>query len=87
MLFRSDFERQARGGKGVKAFTFLKSGTNGSRVAGALLVREPYLFRVVQKSGTATAFNTEDVSIEPKNGRGSPYVVVVMDDVVVELAK
>ena len=81
-----DFERQARGGKGVKAFNFLKNGANGNCVAGALMVREPYMFRVIQKSGTATPFNTEDVSIEPRSGRGSPYVVVVMDDVVVDLA-
>ena len=82
-----DFERQARGGKGVKAFNFLKSGTNGTAIADALMVLEPYMFRVVQKSGASTPFNTEDVSIEPKNGRGSPYVVVVMDDVVTELVK
>ncbi|MBQ8109282.1 MAG: DNA gyrase subunit A [Clostridia bacterium] len=82
-----DFERQARGGKGVKAFNFLKNGSNGSVLAGALLVQEPFNFNIVQKNGTLTPCNTEDVSIEPRSGRGQPYAVVVMDDVVTALVK
>ena len=82
-----DFDRQARGGKGVRSFNFLKSGANGTKIAGALTVRDPYDFRIAQKSGAFTQFNTEDVAIESKAGRGTPYVVVVMDDVVVELQK
>ncbi len=85
--FLFDFERQARGGKGVKAFNFLKNGANGNYLAGALDVREAYDFSIVQKNGTRTNFNTEDVAIEPRSGRGQPYVVVVMDDVVVDLVK
>ena len=82
-----DFERQARGGKGVKAFAFLKNGMNGSRLAGALTVTEPFRFNIVQKSGTVTPYVTEDVAIEPKSSRGQPYVVVVLDDVVTELVR
>ena len=82
-----DFERQARGGKGVKAFNFLKNGANGNYLAGALDVREAYDFSIVQKNGTLTPCNTENVAIEPRTGRGQPYVVVVMDDVVTELVK
>ena len=82
-----DFERQKRGGKGVKAFNFLKNGANGSYVAGALMVLEAYDFRIVQKNGGVTPCNTEDVVIENRSGRGQPYVVVVMDDVVTELVK
>ena len=82
-----DFERQARGGKGVKAFNFLKKGDNGSYIAGALAVREPYRFRIVQKNGGEMTFNTEDVTIETRAGRGQPYAVVVMDDVVTELVR
>lgn len=85
--FLFDFERQARGGKGVKAFNFLKNGANGNYLAGALDVREAYNFSIVQKNGTRTTFNTEDVAIEPRSGRGQPYAVVVMDDVVVDLVK
>ena len=82
-----DFERQKRGGKGVKAFNFLKNGANGSYVAGALMVREAYDFKIIQKNGGVTPLNTEDVVIENRSGRGQPYVVVVMDDVVTELVK
>ena len=82
-----EFDRQARGGKGVKAFNFPRNAANGSYVAGALTVREAYSFRIVQKNGTATPVNTEDVAIEPRTGKGQPYVVVVMDDVVTELVR
>ncbi len=82
-----DFDRQARGGKGVKCFTFLKTGLNGKKIAGALMVTDPYDFRIVQKSGAFTCVNTEDVGIETKAGKGSPYIVVVMDDEIVELQK
>ena len=82
-----DFDRQARGGKGVRSFNFLKNGSNGSRIADALLVRDPFDFRIVQKSGAFTPVNSEDVAIESKAGRGTPYVVVVMDDFVVELQR
>ncbi len=82
-----DFDRQARGGKGLKAFNFLKNGQNGRTVAGALTVKEAFDFRIVQKGGTLTACNTEDVAIEPRSGRGQPYLVVVMDDVVTEIVR
>ena len=80
-----DFDRQARGGKGVRSFAFLKNGSNGSRVAGALMVTDPCDFRIVQKSGAVTKLNSEEISIETKAGKGMPYVVVVLDDVVTEL--
>ena len=82
-----DFDRQARGGKGLKAFNFLKNGQNGRTVAGALTVKEAFDFRIIQKGGTVTACNTQDVAIEPRSGRGQPYVVVVMDDVVTEIVR
>ena len=82
-----DFDRQARGGKGVKCMNLLKNGTNGSCIAGALMVKEPYDFQIVQKSGTLTQFNTEDVGIETRSGKGQPYVMVVMGDVVTGLTR
>ena len=82
-----DFDRQARGGKGVKCFTLVKTGANGKKIGGALMVTDPFDFRIVQKSGAFTCVNTEDVGIETKAGKGSPYVVVVMDDWIVELQK
>jgi len=82
-----DFDRQARGGKGVRCVNLLKNGSNGSCIAGALMVTDPYDFRILQKGGTATTFNTEDVGIETKSGKGQPYVVVVMGDVVIGLQR
>ncbi len=82
-----DFDRQARGGKGVKAFGFLKSGTNGTCIAGALLVTQPYSFDAIQKSGTSTRFETEAVQIETKAGRGQAFVMVVMDDMIEALKR
>lgn len=77
-----DFERQNRAGKGLKGFTFQKNGANGERVAGALYVREPYMFTIQQKSSPATVFSTEDVHIEARAGKGRMYVMALMDDTV-----
>ena len=63
------------------------NGANGKKIGGALMVTDPFDFRIVQKSGAFTCVNTEDVGIETKAGKGSPYVVVVMDDWIVELQK
>ena len=82
-----DFDRQSRGGKGVKAFNFLKNGSNGSYIAGALTVTDPYDFDICQTSGAASRFNTDMVEIESRAGRGSAYVMVVMDDFVCALRK
>lgn len=82
-----DFERQSRAGKGVKAFSFLKNGSNGHYIAGALVVTEPYEFDICQTSGTASRFGTDMLEIESRSGRGSAYVMVVMDDFVNGLRK
>ena len=82
-----DFDRQARGGKGVKAFNFLKNGANGKTVNGALIVTDPYDFEIVQKSGTVSKFGTDMLQIETRSGRGQAYAVIVMDDIVTGLRK
>ncbi|NLG24047.1 MAG: DNA topoisomerase 4 subunit A [Clostridiales bacterium] len=78
-----DFEPQARGGKGLRCMTLPKSGAVGRRIAAALRVAQPYDFSVRQKSGARTRLNTEQVTIELRAGKGQPYVIVAMDDVVV----
>ena len=82
-----DFDRQSRAGKGVKAFNFLKNGANGKYVAGALIVTEPYEFNICQKSGAMSKFGTDMLEIESRTGRGSAYVMVVMDDFVTALRR
>ncbi|MDR0896911.1 MAG: DNA topoisomerase 4 subunit A [Oscillospiraceae bacterium] len=78
-----DFEPQRRGGKGLRAFTLQKNGANGTAIAGALVVREPYQFRIRQKNSPPTAFSTEDVHIEARAGKGRMYVMALMEDTVI----
>ena len=80
-----DFDPQARGGKGVKCFTFLKNGAIGEKISGALMVREPFDFIALQKQGQATKLNTEWVKIELKAGKGQPHVMAMMDDLIEEV--
>jgi DNA gyrase/topoisomerase IV subunit A len=80
-----DFDPQARGGKGVKCFTFLKNGSNGEKIAGALMVRGPFDFIAQQRGGLATKLNTEWVKIELKAGKGQPLVMAMMDDLIEEV--
>ena len=80
-----DFDPQARGGKGVKCFQFLKNGANGEKIAGALLVKEPFEFIALQRQGQATKMSTESVKIEFKAGKGQPMVMAMLDDLVEEV--
>ena len=77
-----DFEVQRRAGKGVKAFSFNKNGANGSGVVFASVVTEPYVLHVQQADRTVTDLGTEEILIESKAGRGKPYLVALMDNVV-----
>ena len=43
-------------------------------------VREARPFTVFQKSGAQAAFNTEEIAIETRAGKGQPYVLAVMGD-------
>ena len=82
-----DYEIQGRNGKGLKTFDFKKNASNGSRLAAAFYVREPFDFTVVQRHGTHTVYNTEQVRIEARASRGSLLVLVMLDDDVVEVIR
>ena len=77
-----DFDLQNRNGKGLRAFTFNKNGSNGTQIAGALYVREPYDFEIVQKNGARTHMNTDDIVIEARASKGRMVVMALMDDTV-----
>lgn len=81
--FVFDHELQGRNGKGLKAFDFKKNGSNGTRVAAAFYVRDPFDFVVVQAHGTKTVFNTEQVLIDNRAGKGNLLVMAILDDVVI----
>lgn len=81
--FLFDYELQGRNGKGLKTFDFKKNGSNGTRLAYAAAVTEPYDFTLTQRHGTVTALNTEAIHIEPRASKGTMLVAVVLDDDVV----
>ncbi len=81
-----DFEPQARGGKGVKSFYFNKSGSNGSYIAGVLLVKdEPTRVMVSQKRSAPTLMDAGDVMLQGKQDKGVPLCMAILDDVVTGL--
>ncbi|MDO4564355.1 MAG: DNA topoisomerase (ATP-hydrolyzing) [Clostridia bacterium] len=82
--FLFDYELQGRNGKGVKTFDFKKNGSNGSKLVYVRTVREPLDFTLFQRHGAKIELNSEQVRIEPKNGKGSMLVAVVLDDDVIE---
>ncbi|MDO4544085.1 MAG: DNA topoisomerase (ATP-hydrolyzing) [Clostridia bacterium] len=82
--FLFDYEVQGRNGKGVKTFDFKKNGSNGSRLTFAAIVKQPYDLTLIQRHGGRTVINTEQVHIEPKNGKGTMLVAVVLDDDVID---
>ena len=75
------FERLSE--KGVRAFAFNKNGANGSALVLALPVTDPCKILVTLADRTETVLASEEVLIENKSGRGKPYVVALMDNVIV----
>ena len=79
----TDYEPQARGGKGVKTFYYQKSGSNGTRIAGAVLITAPGQNVVIhQKTSKPTQLSADEVILQSKQDRGMPYVMALMDDTV-----
>ena len=81
--FLFDYEQQGRNGKGVKTFDFRKNGSNGTRIAYAATVQQPFTLVIEQRHGTKTPINTESIHIEPKASKGEMLLAVVLDDDVV----
>ena len=78
-----DYEPQARGGKGLKTFYYNKSGSNGTRIAGVMLITGPgCTLRIQQKASPFTDLLADEVMLQTKQDRGMPYVMALMDDVV-----
>ena len=82
-----EYELQGRNGKGLKTFDFKRNGSNGSAVAAAMYVREPFEFMIVQKHSAPTRMNTENIFIEPRLSKGMPVVASILDDYVTEAYK
>jgi DNA gyrase/topoisomerase IV subunit A len=81
-----DFEPQARAGKGVKSFYFNKSGSNGTCLADVCLITAPgQQVEVVQKVSAPNIVYADEVMLQGKTDKGMPYVMALMDDVVIQL--
>ena len=79
----TDYEPQARGGKGVKTFYYQKSGSNGTRIAGVALITAPGQTVVIhQKTSQPTQLSADEVILQSKQDRGMPDVMALMDDTV-----
>ena len=81
--FLFDYELQGRNGKGVKTFDFRKNGSNGTRIAYAGTVQQPFTLVIEQRHGAKTPINTEQIHIEPKGSKGEMLLAVVLDDDVI----
>ena len=82
-----DFDRQNRNGKGVRAFPFNKNGSNGTALAACcrLSINPAQQLIVYQAQSPATLLTSAEIALQNKQGKGSPYVLALMDDVVTKL--
>ena len=78
-----EFERQGRGGKGMKAISLMKNGTNGSELAAALPVRTDTVLLIRQISSPLTSLPAGAIPLQTRAGKGAPVVMAVLNDVVV----
>ena len=82
-LLGIEFEAQNRGGKGVKCFYFNKNGSNGRFIAGVYAASgEACDIAVAQSQSPETVLHKQEILLENKQGRGKPYVLAILDDVV-----
>ena len=66
-------------------FYFRKNGSNGTRIAGAVYVKEPVDVLAVHATGEVEVFNSENIFIEARLSAGKPYALAVMGDEIVEV--
>jgi len=79
-----DFESQNRSGKGVRCFYFNKNGSNGRVIAGVCIIPENIPCRLVvsQLRSPATQLNRNEILLQNRSGKGMPYIMAILDDVV-----
>ena len=85
-LLMSDFDRQNRNGKGIRAFYFNKNASNGSRVAAAAVLAPAVQKLIVcQAQSPASVFIPDEIALMQKTDKGKPYVLAIMEDVVTDV--
>ena len=82
-----EFEKQNRGGKGVRCFPFNKNGSNGQTLAGFDLGPQDQVRSLLihQYRSAATPVQSGEIVIQSRSGKGMPYVMAILDDVVTGL--
>ena len=83
----SELEPQNRNGKGVRILPFAKDGSNGEQLVAALLCTLQDTFLFVQFHGTQTPVPALEVPMETRQGKGTPIVLALFDDVVTEVKR
>lgn len=78
-------DSQNRGGKGVHAFYFNKSASNGSYIAAFARLAAPRSFSVLQMGGEMSSFMSDEIAPQTLTERGKPYVMALLDNVVIDL--
>lgn len=85
-LLMSDFDRQNRNGKGIRAFYFNKNASNGSRVAAAAVLTPAVQKLIIcQAQSPASVFIPDEIALMQKTDKGKPYVLAIMEDVVTDV--
>ena len=82
-----DFEPQNRGGKGVHCFYFNRNGSNGRQIAGVCVCSQdvPCSLLVSQVRSPLTRLDKNEILVQGRTGKGMPYVMAILDDVVTGL--
>lgn len=75
-----DYELSMRARKGSKTFEWRKNGSNGSKIAGAVYVKEPVDILALHTNGETDVLNSETLFIEQRLSAGKPYILAVMGD-------
>jgi DNA gyrase subunit A len=78
-----EYELQGRNGKGLKTFDLKKNGANGTCIAAVLHLTEPRTLTLIQRHGARTTVNSSEARVEPRAGKGTMLVAVVLDDDVI----
>ena len=81
------FEPQSRGGKGARCFAFQRNGSNGTVIAGVSLMpaSAPARLLVTQFRSPTTLLSRQEIVLQPRAGKGMPYVMAILDDVVTDV--
>ncbi len=82
-----DYELGLRARKGLKTFDWKKNGSNGTKVAGALYVKEPVNLLALHSNGDVEVFNSEDIFIEARLSAGRPFALAVMGDEITDIVE